>query len=215
MSKKQPVYFYPPLEEKLNVISHGTGLFLSVLGLIFLIIKSSFYGTAWHIVSFSIYGASMVVLYSASTIYHASKNPVHRKRLNVFDHASIYVLIAGTYTPFTLITMRGPWGWSIFGVVWGIALVGIILKLFFTGRFNLASTIAYVIMGWIVIIAIKPMVQNTPFMGLVWLFAGGFFYTVGAILYMFRKIPYNHAIFHFFVLAGTICHFILIYQYLI
>lgn len=209
------VQMYAPAEERLNVISHAIGLGLSVLGLIFLVVKSSLLGTTWHIVSFSIYGVSMVVLYSASTFYHASKTHEHRVRLKVFDHASIYLLIAGTYTPFTLVNLRGPWGWSIFGVVWGIAIIGIILKLFFTGRFKLISTIAYVIMGWIVIIAIKPMVHNTTAQGLWWLFAGGFFYTVGAVLYMFKKMPFNHATFHFFVLAGTICHFIMIYFCLI
>jgi hemolysin III len=209
------IHIYTPAEERLNVISHGTGLFLSVIGLFFLVVKSCMIGTVWHIVSFSIYGASMVVLYTASTVYHSATNPERRKRLNVFDHASIYVLIAGSYTPFTLVSMHGPWGWSIFGVVWGIAIAGIILKLFFTGRFNLVSTIGYVVMGWIVIIAIKPLVNNISANGLLWLFAGGFFYTVGAVLYMFKKMPYNHATFHFFVLAGSICHFIMIYFYLI
>jgi hemolysin III len=211
----QPVHFYAPGEERLNVVSHGFGLVLGFFGLIFLVVKSCMFGTVWHIVSFSIYGASMIVLYTASTVYHASKDVERRKKLNVFDHASIYLLIAGTYTPFTLVTIRGPWGWSIFGVIWGIAIAGIILKLFFTGRFNLVSTISYVVMGWIAIIAIKPMIANTPVAGLWWLFAGGLFYTSGAVLYMFKKMPYNHATFHFFVLAGTISHFIMIYFYLI
>jgi hemolysin III len=214
MSSKE-IHFYTPAEERLNVVSHGIGLVLSIFGTILLVVKSCLLGTVWHIVSFSIYGVSMILLYTASTVYHASKEPELRKRLNVFDHASIYVLIAGTYTPFTLVTMHGPWGWSIFGVVWGIAIAGIILKLFFTGRFNLASTIAYVVMGWIVVIAFKPMIANTPAIGLFWLLAGGLFYTSGAVLYMFKKMPYNHATFHFFVLAGTICHFIMIYFYLI
>jgi hemolysin III len=211
----QKVHFYTRAEERLNVISHGAGLFLSVIGLFFLVIKSCLYGTVWHIVSFSIFGVSMVVLYTASTVYHASKDLERRKRLNVFDHTSIYLLIAGSYTPFTLISLHGPWGWSIFGVVWGIAITGIILKLFFTGRFNLISTIGYVIMGWIVIIAMKQLVNSISAPGLFWLFAGGFFYTIGAVLYMFKKMPYNHATFHFFVLAGTMCHFIMIYFCLI
>lgn len=204
---------YPPKEEFINVLSHGIGFIFSIAALVILVISASLTGDVWHIVSFSIYGFSLVLLYLASTLFHSAKNLKLRKRLNVFDHASIFVLIAGTYTPYLLVTLRGPWGWSLFGVVWGFALLGVILKLFFTGRFRLLSSIAYVAMGWIIIIAIKPLIQNLDTGGLVWLLAGGVAYTLGAVLYMLKNMPYNHATFHFFVLIGSACHFISIYYY--
>jgi len=213
--KTSIVTYYAPLEEKLNIFSHGLGLLLSVAALVLLVVRASLYGTAWHIVSFSIYGASMILLYSASTVYHNSKKPKIRLRLQIFDHAAIYVLIAGTYTPFTLVTLNGTTGWIMFGVTWLFALTGIVLKILFTGRFETASTIMYVLMGWIVIFAIKPLIHNLPFEGLLWLFTGGISYTVGAVLYSIKKIPYNHAIFHVFVLVGSFCHFIAVYFYVL
>ena len=165
------------------------------------------------IFSYSIFGASMVILYLASTTYHSAKIQKIRIRLNVFDHAAIYVLIAGTYTPLMLVTLRGPWGWSIFGVEWGLAIVGIILKLFFAGRYDKISTLAYVLMGWLALIAIYPLFLNLPVGGLIWLLAGGVFYSVGAAFYLWNKLDYNHAIFHVFVLLGTISHFICIFFY--
>ncbi len=218
MNAKSETYIpkvYSQHEEKLNVLSHGLGLLLSVAALVFLVIRAVGHGDVWHIVSFSIYGASMIMLYLASTLFHASKNPVRRRRLNIFDHASIFVLIAGTYTPYLLVTLNGPWGWSLFGVVWGIALVGVVLKIFYTGRFRLASTIMYVLMGWVIIIAIKPLVQNLEPGGLWLLVIGGILYMVGAALYMIQKIPYNHAIFHLFVLLGSACHFFSIYYFVL
>jgi len=209
------VTYYPPLEEKLNIFSHALGLLLSVAALVLLVVRASLYGTVWHIVSFSIYGSSMILLYSASTIYHNSKKPKIRLRLQIFDHAAIYVLIAGTYTPFTLVTLNGTTGWVMFGVTWLFALTGIVLKILFTGRFETASTIMYVLMGWIVVFAIKPLIHNLPFEGLLWLFTGGISYTIGAVLYSIKKIPYNHAIFHVFVLVGSFCHFIAVYFYVL
>lgn len=206
---------YPPKEEKLNVISHGIGFILSLVGLILLIISASLKGDVWHIVSFSIYGTSMAVLYLASTLFHSSKKQHIRNRLNVFDHASIYLLIAGTYTPFLLVTLRGPWGWSLFGIIWGMAAVGIVLKLFYTGRYNVISAIAYVVMGWVILIAIKPLISNLETAGLWWLVAGGISYSLGVIFYLNKKIKYNHAIFHLFVLAGSICHFISVFWYVL
>jgi len=207
--------FYPPLEEKLNIYSHGLGLILSLLALVLLVIKASTYGNVWHIVSFSIFGTSLVILYTASTIYHSAIKPKLRLRLQIFDHAAIYVLIAGTYTPFTLVTLKGTTGWIMFSVTWTFALAGIILKLFFIGRYNNLSTIMYVFMGWIVVFAIKPLINNLPFEGLMWLFTGGVFYTIGAVLYSIKKTPYNHAIFHGFVLAGSFCHFVAVYFYVL
>jgi len=209
---KEPTY-YPPLEEKINVLSHAIGLFFSVVALVLLVVQASYNGTVWHIVSFSIFGSSLILLYAASTFYHRSKKPIIRKRLNIFDHASIYILIAGTYTPFALVTLNGTMGWVIFGITWGIAITGVILKLYFTGKYDKISTIAYVLMGWIIVIAIKPLLNNLSTEGLSWLLAGGVAYTIGAVLYSFKKIKFNHAIFHLFVLLGSFCHFISVFFY--
>ncbi len=214
MSNK-PINIYEPKEERLNVLTHGIGLFFSVIALIFLIIKSLKTNNTTIITSSIIYGLSLIILYAASTFYHAAKDPEKRYKLNIFDHASIYVLIAGTYTPFTLVILEGWIGWTIFGVSWGLAIIGVILKLFFTGRFDKISTIAYVLMGWLIVFAIKPLIASLSAEGLFWLFAGGVFYTTGAVLYSIEKIKYNHAIFHIFVLAGSFCHFMAVYYHVI
>jgi len=206
---------YPETEEKLNVITHGIGFLLSVAALVLLVVRATLYGTALHIVSAAIYGSSLVVLYFASTSFHMAKNQKTRNRLNVFDHASIFLLIAGTYTPFALVTLQGPWGWSIFGVIWGMAFAGIILKLYYTGRFNTLSTVLYVLMGWVMVIAIVPLVRALPVCGLLWLLAGGISYTLGAVIFLLNKLPFNHAIFHVFVLMGSICHFVAVYWYVL
>jgi hemolysin III len=213
--EKNNITYYEPKEEKFNVISHAIGLVLSVVALVLLVVFASLEGTAKHIVSFSIYGVSLIVLYSASTFYHYSQNPKLRKRLNIFDHAAIYVLIAGTYTPFALVVLKGWVGWTIFGISWGLALAGIILKLFFTGKYDKISTFAYVLMGWLIIFAVKPLINNLPFHGLMWLLAGGIFYTVGAVLYSIKNLKYNHAIFHVFVLLGSFSHFIAVFFYVL
>ncbi len=213
--KNKHLTYYNSNEEKWNVITHAIGLVLSIIALVLLIIHASTHGTTKHIVSFTIFGASLILLYSASTFYHYTQNPELRKKLNILDHASIYVLIAGTYTPFTLVTLKGWLGWTIFGVTWGIAIIGIVLKLFYTGRFEKLSTIAYVAMGWIIIFAIKPLIASLPLNGLYWLVAGGVFYTVGAILYSIPKLKYNHVIFHVFVLLGSFSHFMAVYYYVL
>ena len=213
--EQKKITYYDPKEEKLNVISHAFGLVLSIIALVLLVVFASLEGSAWHIVSFSIYGASLIVLYAASTFYHNSKTPKLRYRLNIFDHASIYILIAGTYTPFTLVVLDGWVGWTIFGVSWGLAFTGVILKLFFIGKYDKISTIAYVLMVWLIVFAIKPLVQNLPIEGLMWLLGGGISYTVGAILYSIKSIKYNHAIFHIFVLLGSFCHFIAVFFYVL
>ena len=204
---------YSEKEEKLNVISHAFGLVLSILVFPFLILKSLYFEGFWKPASILVYGISLIVLYTASTVYHAAKDPKIRRRLNIFDHAAIYVLIAGTYTPFTLISLEGKTGWILFILTWTFALIGIILKLFFTGKFDKISTIMYVLMGWQIVFAISPLIENLSTEGLFWLFTGGVFYTVGAVLYSIKKIPYNHAIFHVFVLLGSISHFISVYFY--
>ncbi|PTX60100.1 hemolysin III [Kordia periserrulae] len=208
-------FYYSPFEERLNVISHAIGVILGIVALVFLVIHASQNGSASHVVSFSIYGTSIIVLYLASTLYHLAKKPKARKQLRIFDHAAIYVLIAGTYTPFTLVTIEGAMGWTVFGLVWGFALVGIILKLFYTGRFDKLSTAMYVCMGWMIVIAMKPLIDNLSSDGLFWLFAGGVAYTIGAVLYSIQKLPLNHAIFHLFVLLGSIFHFVSVYLYVL
>lgn len=215
VNQKKPIKFYDQKEEKLNILTHALGIVLSVIALVLLVFYAAKTGTVWHVVSFSIFGSSLILLYSASTIYHSSKNPKWREKLNIIDHSAIYVLIAGTYTPFCLVTLNGTIGWVIFGISWGIALVGIVLKLFYTGKYEKASTIAYVLMGWIIIFAIKPLVENLPQNGLIWLFLGGLFYTIGAVLYSFKSLKYNHAIFHIFVLLGSFSHFMAIFFYVL
>lgn len=213
--ESEKVTYYEKKEEKINVISHAVGLALSIAALVLLVVYASKYGSIKHVVSFSIYGASLIVLYAASTMYHYVQSPKLRFRLNIFDHAAIYVLIAGTYTPFTLVVLKGWVGWTIFGVSWGLALLGVILKLFFIGKYDKLSTIAYVLMGWLIIFAIKPLVNNLATAGLIWLLGGGLLYTIGAILYSIRSIKYNHAIFHIFVLLGSFCHFIAVFFYVL
>jgi len=203
--------YYSPAEERINILSHVAGLVLSIAALALLVTHASFHGNVWHIVGVSIFGASLVILYTASSFYHSAQTPGLRGRLRIVDHVSIYILIAGTYTPFTLVTLNGPTGWVIFGITWGLAITGIILKLFFTGRYNVLSTLMYVFMGWLILFAIKPLMENLSSEGLHWLVAGGIAYTTGAILYNIKKIKFNHAIFHISVLVGSCCHFAAIF----
>ncbi len=212
--KEHLITRYSKSEERLNIITHGIGLLLSVVGFPFLIIKAFDFEGFWKPASFIIYGLSMIILYAASTFYHAAKEAKLRRRLNIFDHAAIYVLIAGTYTPFTIIVLEGTVGWVLFGLTWGFALTGIILKLFYTGRFDKLSTLMYILMGWQIIFAIKPLMKNFSGEGLYWLIAGGIFYTIGAVLYSIKKLPYNHATFHVFVVLGSFSHFLSIYYYI-
>jgi hemolysin III len=215
MKDIEEIEYYSPIEEKINILSHATGFILSIVAFVLLVMHASLHGDVWQIVSFSIFGASLIILYGASTLYHIAKKPVLRNKLNIIDHASIYILIAGTYTPFTLVTLKGTIGWVIFGISWGLALTGIILKLFFTGKYDLISTIMYVFMGWVIVFAIKPLIDHLPFEGLLWLFAGGISYTIGAILYSINKIKFNHAIFHILVLIGSFCHFVSVFFYVL
>lgn len=215
MDRKLPCHYYPPAEEKFNIISHGIGFVLSIFALIMLILKADRLGDVEHLVSFTIFGASMVLVYAASTFYHSAKSKRLRIRLNILDHASIYFLIAGTYTPFAIITLSGPRGWTILVIVWAMAIIGAILKIFYAGRYQLFSTIMYVVMGWIIVFAIRPLAESLSSAGLYWLLGGGISYTIGAILFMQNKIPFNHAVFHVFVLLGTFAHFVCIYYFLL
>jgi len=215
MKDIKEIKYYSPIEEEINIISHAIGLILSIVAFVLLVTHANLHGNAWHIVSFSIFGASLIILYATSTFYHSAKNPELRSRLRIIDHAAIYVLIAGTYTPLTLVTLNGQIGWVIFGTSWTLALIGIILKLFFTGKYKSISTLLYVLMGWVIVFAIGPLKSNLSFEGLFWLFAGGIAYTIGAILYSIKKIQFNHAIFHVFVLIGSISHFMLVFFYIL
>lgn len=215
MRDRDRIKYYTKSEERLNVISHAIGLLLSVIGLILLIVKAGQLSLMALKVSYWIFGSSIILLYAASTLYHSVRERKLRYRLNILDHASIYILIAGTYTPFSLVTLQGSVGWIIFGVVWALAIIGVILKLFFTGRFETLSTIMYVAMGWIIVFAVKPLIDNLSQDGLIWLFTGGISYTIGAVIFSIDRLKYNHAIFHVFVLFGTFCHFLAIYYYVI
>ncbi len=207
--------FYSPLEERINVLSHAFGFVLSVFALALLVTYASRYGSVLHVLSFGVFGLSLVILYAASTLYHSTTNPARRVKMRIFDHAAIYVLIAGSYTPIMLVILSGTLGWVMFGISWGLAIIGIILKLFFTGKYSHASTAMYVFMGWLIIFAIKPLINSFSVEGLWWLFAGGMAYTVGAIIYSFKRIKFHHAIFHVFVLLGSTCHFVSVYYYVL
>ena len=196
-------------------MSHAIALLLSIAGLLALVTRALLYGNNRHLVSFSVFAISLITLYTASTAYHSTHNAKLRLRLRTADHAAIYVLIAGTYTPFALVTLQGATGWLLFGVIWGMALTGIVLKLFFTGRFNLTSTLIYVLMGWLIVVFIRPMLVQFPAAGLGWLLAGGISYTLGALLYSIPRVPYHHAVFHLFVVLGSACHFVAVYRYVL
>lgn len=212
---KYQVHTYSTLEENFNVWTHFSGLILSFIALILLVFRGVSLENTSAIVSFSIFGVSMIILYLASTLYHRSTDPKIRYRLNIFDHAAIYVLIAGSYTPFVLVSLNGTEGFIIFSIVWSIAVFGIVFKIFFTGKFNILSTILYLVMGWLIIFSFKSLMANLDFNGLVWLISGGVAYTIGAVLYSINKLKFNHAIFHIFVLLGTFCHFISVYFYVV
>ena len=190
---------YSNLEEKLKDWSHAFGIFLSIIALVLLMTKAIEKGNIWMMISFPIFGISLILLYLASTLYHSAKDPSKRFKLKIFDHAAIYVLIAGSYTPFTLVSLNGETGWFIFSIVWILAFTGIILKLFFTGRFKVLSTAMYVLMGWLIIFYFKELTANLHSDGVFYLILGGVFYTIGAVLYSIKKIKFNHAIFHVFV----------------
>ena len=195
------------LEEIANTVTHGVGLLLSIAGFVVLLVFAMLRGTVWHVVACTIYGATLICLYSASTLYHAAASARLKRALKIFDHSAIYLLIAGTYTPFLLLNLRGPWGWSLFGVIWGLALAGILFKFWFVDHWEHLSTAVYVLMGWLVLVATKPVLAHVPSTTLLWLLAGGLFYSAGVIFYVWKQLPYNHAVWHVFVLAGSTCHY--------
>jgi len=199
--------------ERMNSITHLLGVVLAIVGLIFLVVRAALTGDPWKIVSCSIYGGTLVTLYTSSTLYHSIKG-ASKRVFQKFDHSAIYLLIAGSYTPFTLVTLRGPWGWSLFAVVWGLAVIGILQDILFSKRRGILSVIIYLLMGWIALVAIRPLSLALPGAGMTLLIAGGLFYTIGIVFYALdKRMIHSHGIWHLFVLAGSACHFFAIFLY--
>jgi len=207
MTVKNEVPRYSPGEEMANSIIHGIGVVLAIVGLAVLVIYAGRYGSAWHIVGCSVFGATLVVLYTSSTLYHSIRHPRVKAVLRFFDHSAIYLLIAGSYTPFTLVNLRGPWGWFLFGLIWSLAILGIVLRITLHRRLKQASVALYIAMGWAVLVAVKPMLSAIAPGGIVLLLLGGIAYTAGIVFYSWRRLPYHHSIWHVFVLAGSALHF--------
>ncbi|MEW6168915.1 MAG: hemolysin III family protein [Pseudomonadota bacterium] len=210
-----PDQLYSLGEEIAHVSTHGLGIVLSIVGLVVLVARATLYGTAWHVTAVSIFGATLVLMYTASTLYHSI--PLRRAKhvLRVVDHSLIYFLIAGTYTPFTLITLRGPWGWSLFATTWGLAIAGVVFKLFATGRFEKLSLAIYLGMGWCAIVAVRPLLQNLDAAGIALTAAGGLTYSGGVAFYLWTRLRYHHAIWHLFVLGGSILHYFAVLLYVV
>ena len=203
------------LEEVFNSATHAIGALLGVAGLVILTVMAAEQGSAIKVVGSVIFGASLIIMYSASAMYHAVRKSHWKRLYKVVDHSSIYIMIAGTYTPVVLVVLAGAWGWSLFGVIWGFAILGLVFKLFLTGKYEFISVTAYICMGWLAIIAIKPLHDHLPLMGFIWLMAGGASYTVGVIFYTLDRWRFAHVAWHLFVLGGSICHFFLIFLYVI
>jgi hemolysin III len=203
------------INEIANSVTHGIGALLAIAGLVLLVVFAAIYGNVWHVVSFSIYGSTLVLLYLASTLYHSAQNPKVKKTLRIIDHAAIYLLIAGTYTPFMLVTLQGVRGWVMFGIIWALAVVGIFYKIFFINRLVVISTIFYLLMGWMIVFSIGDLFRALPLGGIIFLGAGGLSYTLGIIFYAGRERLLMHAIWHLFVLGGSICHFFAILFYVL
>ncbi|MCB0115537.1 MAG: hemolysin III family protein [Caldilineaceae bacterium] len=207
--------FYSTGEEIANSVTHGVGVVLSIAGLAILAAFASLYGSVWHVVSSSIYGATQILLYAASTLYHSIPLPRAKAVLRVFDHSAIFLLIAGTYTPFALVNLRGPWGWTILAVVWSMAIAGIALQGVLIRQKALITALPYVGMGWVMVFGIKPLLSSVAPGGLILLLAGGLAYTGGVVFYVWKRLPYHHAIWHVFVLAGSVCHYFAVLFYVI
>lgn len=212
------VPYKPPYsvgEEIANSVTSGIGTALSIAGLVVMIVYAASYGDVWHITSVSIFGAALILSHLSSTLYHSISPPRAKNVLKLFDHLAIYILIAGTYTPFVLVNMRGNWGWTLFTIIWGLAVLGVIIKLTRLNNIRGLSTGFYVAMGWCVILAINPMLETVAAGGIKLLLAGGICYTVGVVFYAWKSMPYSHAIWHCFVIAGSICHFFAVLFYVI
>jgi len=201
-------------EEIANCLTHGIGAGLSIAGMAFLITFAAKQGDPWKIVSFSIYGGCMIILYLASTLYHAFLSPRAKKVFKVLDHSAIFLAIAGSYTPFTLVSLRASWGSTLFVIVWIFAGLGVLFKVFFVNRFRLISVGVYILMGWLALVAVRPMLKMVPTGGLVWIAIGGLAYTIGTAFYASRK-PLMHMVWHLFVLVGSICHYMAVWFYVL
>lgn len=199
---------YTVLEEVLHAVTHGVGVVLSILGLSWMLYLSVGAEDPWRIVASSIYGATLITLFLASTVYHSMYASRHREIFKLLDHCAIYLLIAGTYTPFLLVAMRSNTGWWLFGTVWALATAGIIKKLWFRHRFPRIALASYLAMGWLAVVAAPQLAEAIGANGMAWLVAGGVLYTVGAVFYVARKVPFNHTVWHVFVLGGGLCHFL-------
>jgi len=206
---------YSVKEEIVHSAIHGLGILLSILGLAALVLVARRTGDPSHVLACSVYGATLILLYLASTLYHSITFPRAKRMLRVLDHSAIYLLIAGTYTPFTLISLRGRWGWTLFGLVWGMAVLGIALKVAAIERFRWLSIVLYLVMGWLVLIAIEPLMLAVAPGGVRLLLLGGVAYTLGIIFYLWRRLPYHHAVWHVFVLAGSVLHFFAVLLYVV
>ncbi|MBM7572210.1 PAQR family membrane homeostasis protein TrhA [Aquibacillus albus] len=202
-------------EEIVNAITHAVGAILSIVALVLLVVFASINGNGWRIVSVTIFGITMLVMYLASTISHILPEGKWKNIFQIFDHSSIFLFIAGTYTPILLVPLRSGLGWTLFGIVWGIALAGIIFKVFFVEKFLVLSTVFYVLMGWLIVFAWNPLTDTLPTDGINFLIVGGLCYTIGAIFYVWRKFYYHHAVWHLFVIAGSTFHFFSIFLYII
>ncbi|HEY0917406.1 MAG TPA: hemolysin III family protein [Solimonas sp.] len=198
-----------------HAVTHGLGVVLSIIGLVVLVAKATLYGNAWHIAAAAIFGSTLVLMYAASTLYHSIPLPGAKRVLRVLDHSLIYFLIAGTYTPFTLITLRGPWGWGLFAFTWGLALAGVVFKIFATGKFEKISLAIYLLMGWCALVAIKPLLVALEPAALWLVLAGGLTYSGGVVFYTWTSLRYHHAVWHLFVLGGSVLHFFAILFYVI
>lgn len=200
-------------EEIASSVIHGIGILLSIVALIVMLYYASRYGDAWQIAGAVVFGCGLILAYTSSTLYHSFQKAKLKALFRVFDHISIFILIAATYTPLTLVSLRGPWGWSIFGIVWGLALLGVVVECTSLRRFRLASVLLYLGMGWTIVIAVKPLMAMVQPGGTALLLGGGLVYTIGCIFYACKRIPYNHAIWHLFVIGGSCCHFFAILFY--
>jgi hemolysin III len=198
-------------EEIANSISHGIGTLFSIAGLVLLIVWAAGSGSGWQIVSFSIFGGTLIILYLASTLYHSLPMPRVKQVFKIIDHSAIFLLIAGTYTPFMLLNLQGPWGWSLLGIIWALAILGILMKIFYISKFRKISVALYVFMGWLAIVAFKEIFTHIPPLSLTLLIFGGLSYTIGLTFYGWRKLPYHHAVWHFFVIGGSIFHYLAVW----
>lgn len=199
---------YTQREERANILTHVLGVVLSLIGLLSLAFLAFRFGDVWHQISLLIYGATLVLLYVASVVYHSTKEEKNRLRMRIFDHVSIYLLIAGTYTPFSLVNLREDWGVPLLTAVWVLAAVGIVMKIFFINAKKWVSASLYIGLGWLVVVAVEPVLNHVPMHGLLWLLSGGLIYTAGVVFYVWKSLPYHHAIWHVFVLGGSVCHFL-------